>query len=200
MPERKRLVVLASGFGTNLQAIIESCQNDDILANVAVVISEKDDAYALERARAAKIPTVLHSWLEYAKTGKTRQEYDSDLANKVEFFSPDLIVLVGWMRLLTRNFLEKFPLKVINLHPALPGKFPGMHAIERAWKAHEEGELDETGVLIHYIVDEGIDNGPPIVSQPLQILPADTLGSFTSRMHALERELTIAGIKLALFS
>ncbi|MEM8745551.1 MAG: formyltransferase family protein [Actinomycetota bacterium] len=123
-----RLVVLVSGSGSNLQAIIDGCASGELDAEVVGVVSNRLDAYGLVRADGAGIPIEPITPLG----GEERQTYDTRLATVVERFAPDWIVLAGWMRLLSMAFLERFPERVVNLHPALPGELPGTRAIERA--------------------------------------------------------------------
>jgi formyltetrahydrofolate-dependent phosphoribosylglycinamide formyltransferase len=129
---RARLVVLVSGFGSNLQAILDSCASGELPASVVGVISNKVDAYGLERARLADVPAIVQP----LQRGQDRRSYDAELARSVATFHPDWIVLAGWMRILTSTFLDCFPNRIVNLHPALPGAFPGTHAIERVYEAY----------------------------------------------------------------
>ena len=124
----KRLVVLASGNGSNAQAIIDACATRALPAEVIAVVSDHGDAKALVRADAAGLPAVHVG----RRIDETRADYDARLADIVTGFDPDWVVLAGWMRVLTLNFLGWFPGMVVNLHPALPGELPGLHAIERA--------------------------------------------------------------------
>jgi formyltetrahydrofolate-dependent phosphoribosylglycinamide formyltransferase len=181
-----RLVVLISGNGSNLQALIEAGQAGLLPAEIVAVISNRAEAYGLERAKRSGIPGVV---LE-AK-GRNRAEYDTELAHLVAGYRPDWVILAGWMRLLSMNFLGQFPNRVVNLHPALPGQFPGTHAIERAFEAG----LDQTGVMVHVVPDEGVDNGPVLATQTVPILPDDTLDTLAARIHAVEHELLIDTIR-----
>jgi phosphoribosylglycinamide formyltransferase-1 len=99
------------------------------------------------------------------------------------------------MRILSSDFLSCFPNHVINLHPALPGTFPGTHAIERAFEAHERGEIDHTGVMIHLVPDEGVDNGPVLATEIVPIQAEDTLESLEARVHEVEHHTLIAALK-----
>jgi formyltetrahydrofolate-dependent phosphoribosylglycinamide formyltransferase len=123
-----------------------------------------------------------------------REEYDTDLAAAVAAEQPDLVVHAGWMHLFTDRFLDRFPGRVVNLHPALPGEFPGAHAIDDAWVAHETDGLDRTGVMVHLVPDEGVDDGPVLATQEVPILPDDTRESLEERIHAVEHELLVATI------
>lgn len=186
-PEKPRLVVLISGSGSNLQAILDACAAGGLPAQVAAVISNKAEAYGLERARTAGVPALVKAKLKEMD----RQVYDVELADLVESFHPDWVVLAGWMRLLSSRFLSRFPNRVVNLHPALPGTFPGTHAIERAFTAWQNGEITHTGVMVHLVPDEGVDNGPLLAAEPLEILPQDTLETLEARVHALEHRLLV---------
>ncbi len=185
------LVVLISGNGSNLQAILDAISTGELPAEVRAVISNKKDAYGLERARKAGVPAVVKS----RRSDQNRAEYDTELANLVAGYQPDLIVLAGWMRLLTLNFLGRFPGRVINLHPALPGMFPGVDAIERAYEAYHRGEIKYTGIMVHYVPDEGVDIGPVINQQIIEIRPSDTLEELEMRVHACEHELLVKTIQ-----
>ncbi len=193
-----RLVVLASGSGTNLQSLIDAYAQGSLDAEVVHVVSDRAEAFALERARRSGIssecrsPATLSN--ESIDRGGARRAYDSELARSVADLRPDLVVLAGWMRLLTSEFLDKFPDRVINLHPALPGRFPGAHAIDDAWEAHQSVGLDHTGVMVHMVPDEGIDNGPVVATQQVDILDTDTRASLEERIHEAEHELLTRAI------
>jgi phosphoribosylglycinamide formyltransferase-1 len=127
--------------------------------------------------------------------GEERRDYDRRLADVVEQFHPDLVVLAGWMRLLTTAFLGRFPERVINLHPALPGELPGVNAIERAWQQALAGERTRSGVMVHYVPDEGVDDGPVIAVEEIAIRPDDTLARFEERVHRAEHRLLVDTIR-----
>ena len=187
----KRLVVLISGNGSNLQAILDTCAANLLPASVVAVFSTKPEAYGLERARRADVPAIAFPRLE----GEPRRAYDSRLAAQVLTFSPDYIVLAGWMHLLSSEFLSVFPNRVINLHPALPGAFPGTHAVERAYQAWQNGQIDRSGVMVHLVPDEGVDDGPVLASQEIRFQPGETLEQFEARVHALEHRLLVATLR-----
>ena len=187
MDDKPRFVVLISGNGTNLQAILDACRTDELPAQVVGVVSNKADAYGLVRVEKAGIPTVV---LEKAKV-QDRREYDAVLAEKVAAFAPDWIVLAGWMRILTSVFLDRFPGQVINLHPALPGTFPGTHAIQRAYEAWQKGETDRSGVMVHLVPDENVDVGPILAVDEILFNVGETLEAFEERVHAVEHRLLI---------
>ena len=159
---------------------------------VVVVISNQADAYGLERAKQSGIQTVVMS----KSKDLDRRTYDAMLAEKVALFQPDWVVLAGWMRILTSAFLECFPGRVVNLHPALPGTFPGTHAIERAYQAYQRGEITQTGVMVHLVPDEGVDCGPVLASQVVKIETGESLESLEERIHAVEHQLLVSTLKL----
>ena len=198
MESKHRLVVLASGFGSNLQAIIDSCATGELPTEVVAIVSDRPEAYALERARSTGTPAVYHPWKPYREEGKDRRIYDADLAELVLSYRPTLVILAGWMRILTSAFLDRFPMQVINLHPALPGMFPGTHAIERAWDQFKKGEITHTGVMVHYVPDEGVDDGPLILQEEVSILVTDNIETLEARIHKVEHRLLINAIGLAL--
>lgn len=182
-----RLVVLISGNGSNLQAILDACAENRLPAAVVAVISNKPEAYGLIRARNAGVPAIAFSKAD----GESRRDYDSRLAALVASYNPDYIVLAGWMRLLSNNFLSHYPNRVINLHPALPGAFPGTHAIERAYEAWQNGQTDHSGVMVHLVPDEGVDDGPVLATEKIFFQPEETLEQFEARVHAVEHHLLV---------
>ncbi len=191
MSECKRLLVLISGNGSNLQAILDAIQDGELAARVAAVISNKPDAYGLERARVAGVPGLVKPKLK----DQTRDEYDRDLAEMVGNYQPDWIILAGWMRILGMSFLGRFPGRVINLHPALPGMFAGVNAIERAYDAYQQGEITHTGVMVHLVPDDGVDCGPLLTQAVVDIYPGDTLEDLENRVHGCEHVLLVQTIK-----
>ncbi len=185
-----RIAVLISGSGTNLQAILDACTSGQLHARVILVVSNKAEAYGIERATHHGIPAEI----KLKRREQDRREYDLELARLVASYRPDWVVLAGWMRLLSSAFLDAFPQRVINLHPALPGMFPGTHAIERAYEAFQRGEIPQTGVIIHLVPDEGIDSGPVLAQEIVPILPADTLADLENRVHQTEHRLLVQAL------
>jgi len=185
-----RLVVLASGTGSNLQAILDACAGGTLPAQVVAVVSDRPGATALVRATAAGVPAITLA----AAPGEVRADYDTRLAAAVAAHVPDLVVLAGWMRILTMSFLGRFPDRVVNLHPALPGELPGTHAIERAWHEALAGERTRTGVMVHLVPDEGVDTGPVLATATVPVQPDDTLESLTARVHAAEHRLLVSAL------
>lgn len=186
-----RLVVLASGGGTNLQAIMDACREGVLDAEVVGVVSNRSDAFALRRAGDAGIPTAV-----VPVDGRSRAIYDGVLAHVVGDYEPDLVVLAGWMRVLTDAFVSRFD--VINIHPALPGAFPGIGAIERSFAAWQNGEISEGGVMVHWVPDSGVDDGPVIAQRSVSFVEGDTLETFEQRVHDVEHELFVAALDAVL--
>lgn len=182
-----RLVVLLSGNGSNLQALLDASANGDLPAEVVAVFSNKPDAYGLARAARAGIPAMT-----IPSAGEAdRRAYDGILGGYVASHRPDYVVLAGWMRILTSTFLDRFPGRVINLHPALPGAFPGTHAIERAYASWVRGEIDRSGVMVHLVPDEGVDNGPVLGLEEIPFAQGESLKQFEARVHAAEHRLLV---------
>jgi phosphoribosylglycinamide formyltransferase-1 len=163
--------VLVSGFGSNLQALI------DAGLPIAAVGSNRKDAYALTRARAVGIPTATFGLDCHAN----REERDLVMATWLEEHGAEVVVLAGYMHLLTRPFLSRFPGRIVNVHPSLLPAFPGAHPIEDALAAG----VETTGVTVH-LVDEGVDTGPILVQEAVAVEPRETL---EDRIHAVEHRL-----------
>ena len=187
MTNPARLVVLISGNGSNLQAIHDACVSGELHASVVSVISNKADAHGLTRARNAGVEAAHFPKLE----NESRNQYDARLADYLTTKLPDYVILAGWMRLLSSNFLSCFPNRVINLHPALPGIFPGTRAIQRAYDAFQRGEIDHTGVMVHLVLDDGVDNGPVLATEIVPVYKADTLESLEARVHEVEHKVLV---------
>jgi len=162
---------------------------------VVVVVSNHRTAHAIDRAEEAGIPVIYHPLKWYVDNGHSREAYDTALADAVAEFEPDWIVLAGWMHVLSMAFLSRFPGHVINLHPALPGQFPGTDAISRAYEAFQQGKITETGVTVHYVPDEGIDTGPTIALAHVAIAPNESLEALTTRIHNTEHRVLIEALR-----
>lgn len=183
----RHIAVLASGSGSNLQAIIDACAAGRLDAEVVHVVSDRPGAFALERAAAAGIPATALP----RHDGEPRSDYDARLADVVAAGGPDVVVLAGWMRILTMNFLGRFAGRVVNLHPALPGELPGTNAVARALEQFQRGERTHTGAMVHLVPDEGVDDGPTLATATVPINPDDTIESLTERVHAAEHRLLV---------
>ncbi|UTC68482.1 phosphoribosylglycinamide formyltransferase [Treponema sp. OMZ 791] len=184
---KKKLVVLVSGNGSNLQAVIDGIKMSSIDYTIEAVVSNKKDAFALTRAEREGIKTL---YLPFKK-GSSRNEYDALLAEKVSGFKPDYVLLLGWMRILTDSFIASFKDRLINLHPALPGTFPGTEAIERQYEAFMKGEISRCGIMTHFVPDEGVDSGPVIFTEEVPIFENEGLEDFEKRVHEAEHALVI---------
>ncbi|CAE6471509.1 unnamed protein product [Rhizoctonia solani] len=197
----RKIVVLISGSGSNLQALIDACASSRIpSAKIAFVLSNRSAAYGLQRAAQTSppIPTAVLAFKTFvnarAKEGiqATREDYDVAVAERIlkEVPDADLVVLAGWMHILSEKFLDLMTIPVINLHPALPGAFDGAHAIERAYTAFQKGEVGHTGVMVHRVVKE-VDRGEPILTWVVEIKKEDSLGDLESRIHEVEHDLIV---------
>jgi phosphoribosylglycinamide formyltransferase 1 len=183
-----RIGVLASGRGSNLQAVIDNIENNSLAAEVAVVISDQADAYALERARKHNIAAVHVSAKGYK--GK-REEYDALLAGELQRHGVDLVCLAGFMRIITPVLIKAFPNRILNIHPALLPAFPGLHV----QKAALEHGVKFSGCTVHF-VDEGMDTGPIIIQAVVPVLDADTEDSLSARILAQEHKIYSRAIQL----
>jgi len=189
------LAILISGNGSNLQAILDAVASGRLDARIAVVVSNRKDAFGLTRAERAGIPTRYHALKPYRDRGQDRAAYDADLAAILPDYAPDWVVLAGWMHMFSHEFLRHFPNRVVNLHPALPGQFPGAHAIADAFAAYRRGEIDHTGIMVHLVPDERVDEGPVLATQTVPILPDDTEETLAARIHAAEHALLVETLR-----
>ena len=206
-----RLTILISGSGSNLQALIDSCGSQRLPdTKIVRVISDRKDAYGLKRAEAAGIPHTHHGILKYKKehpdTGENpqfqaaRRAYDTALADLAIADKPDLVVCAGFMRILTPAFLDKAKasgIPVVNLHPSLHKDLVGAGCIQRAWAEFEQGERSETGIMIHYVIEQ-VDMGQHIVVRDVELRKNETLKQLEERFHSIEHEAIVEGTKIAL--
>jgi phosphoribosylglycinamide formyltransferase 1 len=187
---RRRLVILASGNGSNAQAVIDACrgisEHGTLPADVVAVVSDRPQAHVLQRATTAGITAVALT----PESGESRHDYDTRLLDTVAAHTPDVVVLAGWMRLLSLAFLAPVGVPVVNLHPALPGELPGTRAIDRAFAERAQGRR-ESGVMVHLVPDEGVDDGPVLATARVSLCSDDTLESFAERMHRAEHALLV---------
>jgi phosphoribosylglycinamide formyltransferase-1 len=185
-----RIAVLASGNGSNLQAIVDACASGQLNATVVGVASDQPEAFALERATQHHIASAVVQPL----ADEPRSEYDARLAAAVRPWQPTVVVLAGFMRKLTQTFIAQFPNCVINIHPALPQQLPGIRAIERAFAQFQAGTRTSSGVMVHFVPNEGVDSGPVIDEVSVAFLEHDTLESFAARMHETEHALIVKSL------
>ncbi|ABG41006.1 formyltetrahydrofolate-dependent phosphoribosylglycinamide formyltransferase [Paraglaciecola sp. T6c] len=175
-----KIVVLISGNGSNLQALIDDIAEQKITAQIVAVISNKADAYGLERASQANIPHHVVSHKDYA----TRDEYDAQLHSTIASFSPDLVVLAGFMRILTPWFVEQFTGKMLNIHPSLLPKYKGLDTHQRAIDAKDE----EHGASVHFVTPE-LDGGPVVLQSKVPVFADENASQLASRVQEQERQM-----------
>lgn len=177
-----RLVVLVSGAGTNLQALIDACEDCDYGATVAAVGADRRGVEGLARAERAGIPVFVHCLGDY----QDRDAWDRALADSCAAFEPDLIISAGFMKLVGPPFLDRFGGRFINTHPSLLPAFPGMHGPRDALAYG----VKVTGCTV-FIVDSGVDAGPIIAQSPVPVYDADTEDTLHERIKAVERGLLV---------
>lgn len=182
-----RLGVLASGSGTNLQAIIDSSQAGKIPARVAVVLSDKADAFALKRAEKHGVP---HFFVD-PKKFDSREDYDEELIRILKEHQADLVILAGFMRLMSSLFVQTFRNRVMNIHPALLPSFPGTHGVRDAL----DYGVKVSGVTVHF-ADEGLDTGPIILQEAVLVLEDDTEETLHNRIHQAEYRIYPEAVRL----
>jgi len=177
---RSRIVVLISGGGTNLQAIIDACKAQDYPGEVVGVISNVDKAYGLTRAESSAIPAICLSHKNY----DSRESYDLALIKQVDNFSPDIVVLAGFMRILTPAFVQHYHGKLLNIHPSLLPKYQGLNTHQRAIDAGDK----EHGVSVHFVTEE-LDGGPVILQAKVPIFDGDIATDLSERVHEQEHRI-----------
>lgn len=174
---KKKIVVLISGNGSNLQAIIDAVQAGRIHAEICGVISNKADAYGLERAKAAHIPTFVFNRKDF----ESNAAMDHAVADQISALQADLIVLAGYMKILTSAFTQRFAGKILNIHPSLLPKYPGLNTYQRAIDAGDT----EHGMSIHF-VNEEVDGGAVVLQAKVPIYPDDEIADIAERVHEQE--------------
>ncbi len=182
-----KVAVFASGSGTNLQAIIDAVEGGSLSVSLSLVVSDNKDAYALQRAEKASIKTEFIN----PKLFKTREEYDAELVKVLKKEKINLIVLAGFMRIISPALIKQFPNKILNIHPAILPAFKGAHGIKDAF----DYGVKVTGVTVHF-VDEKMDHGPIILQQTVEVQEGDTADSLEERIHKVEHQLYPKAIQL----
>lgn len=175
-----KLLILISGSGSNLQSFIDAHDQGALEADIAAVISNKASAYGLERAKSAGIDTQVVDHTAFAD----RESFDQALAERIDQYQPDLIILAGFMRILTEGFVRRFRGRLLNIHPSLLPKYPGLNTHQRAIDAGDE----EAGATVHFVTEE-LDGGPAIVQVSVPILPADDVDSLRQRVLQQEHKI-----------
>lgn len=181
------IVVLCSGSGTNLQIIIDKVKSGYIPARIAIVISDKADAFALERAKRARIETLFLN----PKNFKNREEFDKELVKKLRDKDVDIVVMAGFIRLVTPYFIDSYRGRIINIHPSLLPAFKGAHGIKDAL----EYGVKVTGATAH-LVEMELDSGPIIMQEALEVKEDDTEETLAQRVHEAEYKIFPEAIKL----
>ena len=183
-----RIVVLISGHGSNLQALIDAQQRDELGGGkIVAVISNRAEAYGLKRAQQANIPTAHLSHRNFAE----REAFDAALMMRIDAYAPDLVVLAGFMRILTPAFVRHFAGKMVNIHPSLLPKYPGLHTHARALEAGD----NEHGATVHFVTEQ-VDEGPIILQSSVPILPDDTSDTLQQRVHQIEHQLYPRAVRM----
>ncbi|MFI2812726.1 phosphoribosylglycinamide formyltransferase [Microbulbifer sp. JSM ZJ756] len=175
--EKCRVAVLISGSGTNLQALIDAAATTDASFELCAVISNKAEAYGLTRAREAGIPAAVVNHRDY----KDRESFDRALIDSIDSYGAELVVLAGFMRILTPAFVRHYSGRLLNIHPSLLPKYQGLHTHQRALDAGDA----EHGVTVHFVTEE-LDGGPPIVQAVIPVESGDTAQSLAQRVQAQE--------------
>ena len=181
------IAVLCSGNGSNLQAIIDKAKSGYIPATIALVVSDNKDAFALTRAKSAGIETLVLS----AKSFKSREEFDKEVVRNLRKKNVELVVLAGFMRLLSSYFIKEYKNRIMNIHPALLPSFKGTHGIKDALTYGAK----VTGPTVHF-VDEELDHGPIILQKPVEIRDDDTEETLLERVHQEEHKIYPEAVKL----
>jgi formyltetrahydrofolate-dependent phosphoribosylglycinamide formyltransferase len=192
-----RVAVLISGSGSNLQALIDASRDNILKAEIVLVVSNRKAAFGLERAKNAGIETLYFPLKPYRDAGRSREAYDADLASSIANFKPDLLVCAGWMHIDSGALISRFPGRIINLHPALPGEFPGAHGIEDAFAAWQRGEIARSGCMVHHVIRD-LDAGEPIATREVPFEAGDTLESYSIKIHKAEHEIIVQATKITL--
>lgn len=187
-----QIAVLASGSGTNLQAIIDAVKSGELKdTKISLVISNKNDAFALKRAEREGIKAIFLNPKEFS----TNTKFDKKIIELIKEDNIDLIILAGYLRILTEELTNTFPNKIINIHPSLLPKFggKGMYGLKVHEAVLKSGEK-ETGCTVHYVINE-VDAGPIILQKKVPVIPEDTVKTLADRVLAEEHKLLIESIK-----
>lgn len=186
---KKRVVVLISGSGSNLQAILDDCARSESAAEVVAVISNRPQVKGLERAQSAGVQAITLDHKQFA----SRAEFDLALQKEIDLHQPDLVVLAGFMRILTPEFVTHFLGKLINIHPSLLPKYPGLHTHRRALEAGDA----EHGATVHFVTAE-LDGGPAILQAKVPIVEGDDEATLAARVLEQEHVIYPAAVRLCI--
>ena len=175
--ELPRLAILISGHGSNLQAFIDACASGELPADISLVISNKPDAAGLQRAARGGIPNTCINHKDYT----SREQFDAALVNALHAHDADLVILAGFMRILTPVLIEPYLGRLMNIHPSLLPQYPGLHTHQRALDAGDK----EAGATVHFVTAE-LDGGPPIIQARVPVVQGDTAKSLAERVKTQE--------------
>ena len=183
---RSGIVILVSGRGSNMQAILEAVRDGVIATTIRAVVSNNPEAEALQSAHAAGFPTKVVSHRDYA----TREAFDRALAHAIDEYAPQLVVLAGFMRILTTDFIQRYQGRMINIHPSLLPQFPGLHTHQQAIEAG----VTRHGATVHFVTPE-VDSGPIIAQASVPVAPGDTAQTLAARVLLEEHRIYPVAIR-----
>jgi phosphoribosylglycinamide formyltransferase-1 len=187
----KLKVAVLIGRGGRLKALYENLEKSHSACIVAVV-SHKDESPGIEWARDMNIPAFYFRWSDFKKENPDRRAFDAELAKKLKEYNPDLIVMAGWDLIIHNELINEFPMKVINIHPALCPAFPGIEAEKQAI----DYGVKYTGCTVHFVPDEGVDTGPIILQEIVKIEDSDTPETLSEKIHEKEDQILFEAVKL----
>ena len=180
MAKRCKTAILISGSGTNLQAFIDAVERAELDLDLSVVFSNNPDAYGLERAEKAGIPTACIQHKDYPD----RESFDQAVISELDRFEPDLLILAGFMRILSRDFVAHYRGRILNIHPALLPMYPGLNTHQRVLAAGDRWH----GSTVHFVIEE-LDAGPRILQGRLEVIPGESAEELAARVQAVEHKI-----------
>ncbi|MFV9511473.1 phosphoribosylglycinamide formyltransferase [Tepidibacillus sp. LV47] len=183
----KKIAVFASGYGSNFQSLVNAEKEGKLHAHIALLVTDRPDSYVVERAKKEGIPIFAFRPKEFIN----KSQYEQMIIQKLQEYKIDWIVLAGYMRIVGKDLLEAYPNQIINLHPSLLPSFPGKNAIEQAYQYG----VKWTGVTVHF-VDDGIDTGPILLQEVVEIRDDDTIETLEERIHQVEHQLLVKAVNL----
>lgn len=187
MVRKKVLGILVSGRGSNLQAFVDAINSDRLVAKIGVVIADNPEANALRRVAGLNIPTAVVERKKYA----TKQAFEAAIIEQLDLHHVELVLLAGFMRILSPQFINRFPTRIMNIHPALLPAFPGLDAQQQAL----DYGVKVSGATVHF-VDEGMDSGPIILQEAVPVEEDDNVATLSERILHLEHRLYVRAVRL----
>ena len=188
MTRKSKIVVLISGNGSNLQSLLEGCHSKIINGEIVAVVSNNPDAFGLKRAKTFGVNTLVIDENNYKIE---KEDFHEKVYEAVKQFKPDLVILAGYMKILTKSFISSFQDKIINIHPSLLPKYPGLNTHQRALNAKDE----ISGATVHFVTEK-LDSGPIIIQGEVPIFPNDTEQSLRTRVLEIEHKIFVATTSL----